>query len=158
MGLTITFRRGTTAQVNAITPVAGEPTFETDYLRMAIGDGVTAGGLKIGPTAVIEHHTAGDTLTKEESGSIHTNLGAGGAVTLVLPQDAVAGTRFHLAVMAAFELRIDPGAAGAIYINGAKQTDDSYIWADDEGESVMLVCDGNGDWISLYTTGTWGVV
>ena len=108
-------------------------------------------------TFSIEHHTAGDTLTKEETGSVHTNLGAGGAVTMILPQDAAAGCLFWFGVMAAQELRIDPGAAGAIYINGAKQTDDMYITADDEGESVMLVADGNGDWVSLFTTGTWTV-
>lgn len=106
---------------------------------------------------ILEAHTSGDTLTKIESGSIHTNLGASGTVTLILPQDAVAGTVFTFAVMAAFELRIDPGAAGAIYINGAKQTDDMYISADDEAESVMLVCDGNGDWVAIGAIGTWTV-
>ena len=50
-----------------------------------------------------------------------------------------------------------PGAAGAVYINGAKQTDDKYISADDEAESVELVADGNGDWIARHVTGTWTV-
>lgn len=108
-------------------------------------------------TFVIEHHTTDDTLTRIESGSVHTNLGAGGTVTLTLPQDANVGHYFHFGVMAAQALRIDPGAAGAIYISGAKQTDDKYIWADDEAESVMLVHDGNGDWVALYASGTWGV-
>ncbi len=106
----------------------------------------------------IEHHTALDTLTKEETISVHTNLGAGASLKLTLPQDAAAGCLFWFAVMAAQQLQIDPGAAGAIYINGAKQADDAYIWADDEGESVMLMADGNGDWIALGTTGTWTVV
>ena len=108
-------------------------------------------------TANFEAHTAGDTLTKEESGSVHTNLGAVAAVTLTLPQDAAAGCRFKFGVMAAQQLRIDPGAAGAIYISGAKQADDKYIWADDEGESVELVADGNGDWVALFAVGVWGV-
>jgi len=60
--------------------------------------------------------------------------------------------------MAAQQLQIDPGAAGAIYINGAKQADDAYIWADDEAESVKLVADGNGDWIAISPVGTWTVV
>ena len=107
--------------------------------------------------STVEHHTAIDTLTKAETGSVHTNLGATGAITITLPQDATSGCQFDFVVMAAQELRIDPGAAGAIYINGAKQTDDYYISADDEGESVKLVADGNGDWVSLYTTGTWTV-
>jgi len=105
----------------------------------------------------IEHHTADDTLTQAESGTVHTNLGEDGAMTLTLPQDAEEGCFFHFAVMYAGELRIDPGAAGAIYVNGAKQTDNMYITADDEGESILLVADGNGDWVSLYATGTWGV-
>jgi len=105
----------------------------------------------------IEHHTADDTLARAESGSAHTNLGEDGEMTLTLPQDAIAGDCFYFVVMTAQQLRIDPGAAGAVYINGAKQTDDKYIWADDEGESVMLIADGNGDWIALFATGTWGV-
>lgn len=106
----------------------------------------------------IEHHTGDDTLAITETMSVHTNLGAGGAVTLTLPQASATGCVFFFAVMAAQELRIDAGAAGAIYINGAKQADNAYIWADDEGESIMLVGDGNGDWVSLFSVGTWGVV
>jgi len=105
----------------------------------------------------IEHHTADDTLAITETGSIHTNLGEDGTVTLTLPQTGATGCIFWFAVMYAAELRIDPGAAGAIYINGAKQTDNMYISADDEGESIMLVGDGNGDWVSLFATGTWSV-
>ena len=111
----------------------------------------------IGAPTIIEHHTASDTLLKEESNSCHTNLGAAGAVTLTLPQDAFTGCSFSFVVMAAQELRIDPGAAGAVYINGAKQTDDKYITANDEAESVELIADGNGDWVSLFGVGTWGV-
>lgn len=111
----------------------------------------------IGAPTVIEHHTASDTLTKEESNSVHTNLGATAAVTLTLPQDAPIGCNFTFVVMAAYALRIDPGAAGAVYIGGAKQTDDKYVWADDEAESVELIADGNGDWIAVGTVGTWGV-
>lgn len=104
-----------------------------------------------------EAFTAADTLTTAESGKVCSNLGAGGAVLLTLPQDATVGCRFHFTVMAAQELRITPGAAGAIYINGAKQTDNKYISADDEAESVMLICDGNGDWVALFAVGTWTV-
>lgn len=106
---------------------------------------------------LIEHHTTDDTLTNTESGSTHTNLGASGAVTLTLPQTAPLGTVFKFNVMAAQELRIDPGAAGAVYINGAKQTDNKYISADDEGEHVTLTADGNGDWIAGPYNGTWSV-
>uniref|UniRef100_A0A6H1ZGY5 Uncharacterized protein n=1 Tax=viral metagenome TaxID=1070528 RepID=A0A6H1ZGY5_9ZZZZ len=105
----------------------------------------------------ITHHTAYHVLTVKESGSVHTNLGAGGAITLALPQDAVSGCTFKFGVMTAQELRINPGAAGAIYINGAKQTDSKYITADDEAESIQLIADGNGDWLALSAVGTWTV-
>lgn len=105
----------------------------------------------------IEHHTTADTLTVAESGSMHTNLGAAGAVLMTLPQVAAAGVYFEFVVMAAFELQITPGTAGAIYITGAKQTDNKYIAADDEAESLRLTADGNGDWIASYTVGTWAV-
>lgn len=105
----------------------------------------------------ITHHTSGATLTREQSGSVHTNLGAAGAVTLTLPQDAVAGDFYDFIVAAAQELRIDPGAAGAVYILGAKQTDDKYVSANAEAESVRLTADGNGDWLASSVTGTWTV-
>lgn len=127
-------------------------------IKITAGTEIDLGGDNLkGYKRTIEHHTAADTLTKEESGSIHTNLGATAVVTLTLPQDAVAGTHFQFVVMAAYELRVDPGAAGALYVNGAKQTDDYYVGADDEAESIEFVCDGNGDWIAIATVGTWTV-
>lgn len=38
-------RRGTAAEVNAITPLVGEPVWETDVKKLVIGDGVTLGGV-----------------------------------------------------------------------------------------------------------------
>jgi len=108
--------------------------------------------------ALICHHTAAYTISQYETGNVlHTNLGAGGAIQIELPQVVDAGFICRFAVTAAFELRVHPGAAGAIYINGAKQTDDKYITADDEAESVILTADGNGDWIASSVVGTWGV-
>ena len=105
---------------------------------------------------VYEAHTALDTLTHAESGSVHSNLGATGEITLTLPDDATAGCKFFFVVMAAFELRIDPGAGHAIYINGALQTADYYITADAINESVMLVSDGT-NWVAIGAVGTWTV-
>lgn len=103
---------------------------------------------------VIEHNTASRTLLRGESGKVLTNLGAAGAIVFTLPQDAPIGTTFRFVAMTAQELRVTPGAAGAIYISGAKQTDNKYISFDDEGEQVTLVADGNGDWIAGPTNGT----
>jgi len=105
---------------------------------------------------VIENHTADDTLTIAESGSIHTNLGAAATITLTLPQDAANGCTFKFIVLTDYQLRIDPGAAGAIYINGAKQTDDKYIYLYIDS-NIELVCDSNHDWFTVYVNGTYGI-
>jgi hypothetical protein len=41
-------RRGTAAEVAAITPLQGEPIWATDTKRLVVGDGTTAGGIPIG--------------------------------------------------------------------------------------------------------------
>ena len=105
----------------------------------------------------VQHFAAADTLTVLESGKVITNLGAAGAIEIGLPQTAGAGIFYRFVVMVAQELRIAPGAAGAIYIAAAKQTDDKYITANAIAESVDLVSDGNGDWIARSPVGTWGV-
>ena len=102
-------------------------------------------------------HVASATLVKEDSGSLLTNLGATGAVVLTLPQDAPIGTEFTAVVSAAQVLSLDPGAAGGIYIAGAKQADNKTISADDEAESVTLTALGTGDWLASGATGTWTV-
>lgn len=101
--------------------------------------------------------TADHTLVRVDVGQIIDNLGASGTVVVTLPQNAQKGDCFTFVVKAAQELRVTPGAAGAVFINGAKQTDNKYISADDEAESVMLVADGNGDWDAIHTVGTWTV-
>ena len=106
---------------------------------------------------VVVDYTADATLTRAQSGQRCTNLGATGVVTLTLPQDAIRGDYFDMTVLAAYELRAQPGAAGAVYINGAKQADAKYISADDEAESVRLTSLGNGDWAASWAVGTWSV-
>jgi len=101
----------------------------------------------------VEAHTAADTLTADESGSVHSNLGATGAVTLTLPASAPAGTIFTFAVQAAYELRVDPGAATIRDDSG--QTADKYKSADAIGECLSIVADANGDWATIAKNGTW---
>ncbi len=108
-----------------------------------------AGGVK----KAIEAHDSDDTLTAAESGSIHTNLGATGAVTLTLPSSAPAGTVFTFAVQAAQELRIDPGTAAIRDDSG--QTADKYKSANAIGECLTIVADSNGDWVTIAKNGTW---
>jgi hypothetical protein len=128
-------------------------------LTASTGDGCIIEVLRLPePGGNITHHTADATLTRAQRNSVHTNLGAAGAVALTLPQDAIAGDKFYFNVMAAQELRVDAGAAGALYINGAKQTDNAYASADDEAEHLTVTADGNGDWVAGPYNGTWTVV
>jgi hypothetical protein len=41
-------RRGTAAEVAAITPLEGEPVWETDTKKLRVGDGITAAGIIVG--------------------------------------------------------------------------------------------------------------
>ncbi len=108
-----------------------------------------AGGVK----ETIEAHTSDEALTVAESGSVHSNLGATGVVTLTLPASAAAGTVFSFAVQAVQELRIDPGTATIRDDSG--QTADKYKSADAIGECITLVADSNGDWATIAKSGTW---
>lgn len=47
MATTIQVRRGTTAQCDAVTPVSGEPLYDTTIDQLRIGDAATAGGDKV---------------------------------------------------------------------------------------------------------------
>ncbi len=108
-----------------------------------------AGGIR----RAIEAHTSDEVLTTAESGSVHTNLGAGGTVTLTLPPSAAPGTVFTFAVQAAHQLRVDPGAAAIRDDSG--QTADRYKSAGAIGASLTLVADANGDWATIAKNGTW---
>ncbi|MHC4543103.1 MAG: hypothetical protein ACYSYL_01085 [Planctomycetota bacterium] len=92
-----------------------------------------AGGVK----ERIEAHTVDDTLTVEESGSVHTNLGAAATVTLTLPASAPQGTVFTFAV------------------HDSGQTADKYKVADAIGECLTVIADSNGDWATTAKYGTW---
>lgn len=108
-----------------------------------------AGGVR----ASIEAHAADDTLTAAQSGSIHTNLGAAGTVTLVLPQDAPAGTQLTFAVQADYELRVDP--QDATIRDDSGRSAGKYKAAGTVGAALTLVADANGDWATAAKNGTW---
>jgi len=110
-------------------------------------------GAGSGGSTVIEAHTADDTLTEGESGSIHTNRGATGIVKLTLPASASQGTEFTFCVQEYQQMRVDPGTA-AIRDNGG-QTADKYKWADAIGECITVVADSNSDWVTVSKYGIW---
>lgn len=104
----------------------------------------------------VEAHTAADTLTAAESGSVHTNLGATGAVALTLPP-ATVGLEFFFQVQAAQELRIDPNGTETISLpsSGVAGAAGKYLVADAVGETVHLMCCKAGTWGVMGYTGTW---
>jgi hypothetical protein len=101
----------------------------------------------------IEAHTSDYTLTESQSGSVYSNLGATGTVTLTLPASASAGTTFSFAVQESQELRIDPGAATIRDDSG--QTADKYKSANTIGAALTVVADPNGDWVTIAKNGSW---
>jgi hypothetical protein len=130
----------------------------TPHIRLAIvstsgGDIEAITDCRAGVKKTIEEHTSDDTLTIAESGSVHSNLGATGIVTLTLPASAPAGTVFSFAVQAAYELRIDPGTATIRDDSG--QTADKYKSANAVGECLSLLADSAGDWSTIAKNGTW---
>ena len=108
-----------------------------------------AGGLK----KIIDDHTSDNTLAAAESGSVHTNRGATGTVTLTLPASAQAGTEFTFAVQAVQELRVEPGSAAIRDDSG--QTGGKYKSANAIGVCLTVVADASGDWITTAKHGTW---
>lgn len=78
--MTLEIRRGTRAELNAITPPLAEPGYITDSEEIIVGDGVTAGGKKVGlrraigatstfqPTTQTGHATPDALVLKASSG------------------------------------------------------------------------------------------
>jgi len=108
-----------------------------------------AGGIK----KKVQAHTTDDTLTAAESGSVHTNLGATGPITLTLPASASMGTVFTFAAQEAQELRVDPGTATIRDDSG--QTADKHKSANSIGACLTLIANSNGDWVTVAKNGTW---
>jgi len=104
----------------------------------------------------VEHHTASDTLTTAENGTLHTNVGATGTITLTLPA-ATLGLNFRFYVGAAYELRIDPNGTELMSLpaTGVPGAAGKYLVADLAGESLHLVCAVAGQWAVYGTVGTW---
>jgi hypothetical protein len=103
----------------------------------------------------VEAHTANDTLKVGEIGTIHTNEGAAGAITLTLPA-ATVGLHYDFVVKAAQELRIDPNGTETISLpTGAQQAAGKYIGADAIGEFIRIACVKAGEWTTLGSIGTW---
>lgn len=151
----------TAAEINKVAGVTGGTVTASKALvvdankDLASLRNVTLTGNLVGAKRVVEAHTAGDTLAATESGSIHTNEGASGAVALVLPA-AVVGLSFLFYVMAAQALRIDPNGTETISdTDGAQGAAGKYIGADAAGEFIQVECVKAGQWEVTANRGTW---
>ena len=125
------------------------------------GAGITMSGNEVSRDAAaadvltIEDHANNDHLANAESGSVHTNLGAAGLVTLELPDPGTEGVFFIFTVCVVQQLRVDPQSATIRIRNG--QVVGKYCWADNEGDTITLIADGNGDWCAISETGAWNI-
>lgn len=104
----------------------------------------------------VEAHTALDTLTASETGTVHTNTGASGTFALTLPP-ATVGLQFYFAIGAAQILQIEPATGETISLpsTGVPEAANDYIAADAIGETVHLMCCVAGHWNCMGFTGTW---
>jgi len=95
-------------------------------------------------------------LLREECPCLLHNQGGSGTATVLLPTDPKGGEVVKALVLAAQDLRLDPGASRAIYADDAtsagyvKQTDGKYINGDAVGEQVTLIYSALlDDWLAL---------
>lgn len=106
----------------------------------------------------VEAHTASDTLTATETGSVHTNYGATGDIVLTLPS-AEAGLEFEFKVMAAYKITVTAASGDTIRLGTSSATSTGgSVWADAVGESVRLTALDATQWVTTGGTaavGTW---
>lgn len=104
----------------------------------------------------VEHHTAADTLTVHETGTLHTNKGATGEVILTLPA-ATVGLHYKFAVLAAQTLTIEPNGTNQIALpsSGVPGSAGVNLGANAIAETLELVCVDTGVWAVFGFTGTW---
>lgn len=101
-------------------------------------------------------HAASFSLTAADIGTVHTNVGASGAITCSLPA-ATAGLWYRFSVEVAQELRIDPNGTETISLpsSGVPGAAGKYLTANAIGETVELFCAVAGSWRVRGYTGTW---
>jgi len=104
-------------------------------------------------TRVIKAHTSDDQLEHIESGSVHTNLGATGTVTVSMPNVVASGTEYTISVQASQQLRIDPN--GGVIIDESGTATSKYKYCSSVGAFMTVVSDGNGAWIVTGKSGNW---
>jgi hypothetical protein len=100
----------------------------------------------------VQAKTADYTITTDESGTIFTNDGAGGAVVLTLPA-AAAGLRYTFITVTSASFKALRAGTDVIYYDGTN----TYTYAEKAllGHSLTLVCTKTGVWSVESIGGTW---
>ena len=102
---------------------------------------------------VVVDHTVNETLIHNQTGSIHTNKGATGPVTINLPYFASAGLKYTFVIAEAQELRIYP--TGQTILSEAGAVVNKYLYSSTIGDTVTIVMNADGDWYVTARHGTW---
>jgi len=107
-------------------------------------------------TLSAEDHTANDTLTAAESGSVHTNKGAGGAIELTLPT-AAAGLTFTFVVAAAQFLRVNAASGDTARYLSDVSASAGYFRSNNIGDQLTVTAINDTEWIVTSLDGTFTV-
>lgn len=135
----------------------------TGITDLAVADGGTGASTAAGArtnlgaqpaTLTAEAHTGDDTLTAAETGSLHTNRGAGGTVVLTLPA-ATAGLWFSFFVHAAQALDIVAAGTDTIQVAATTGAGGGKTTSNLTGAAITLACDAAGTWVALSQQRTW---
>jgi hypothetical protein len=102
-------------------------------------------------TVLVEDHTAADTLTAAESGSVHTNAGATEQIAITLPT-AAAGLQFTFVPMAAQNLVVTANTGDLLHNGG---TTAATLTANAAGEFLDVVAVDAQYWVVRGKEGTW---
>jgi hypothetical protein len=106
---------------------------------------------------VIAHPTDGvpaNDLTVGQSGTVHTNEGAGSFVTINLPSASTPGIYFSFVLVENYLLFLQPDGADTI-IDTSGQGVGKYKYAGVDGVSLTIVSDGVSNWFVISKFGFW---
>lgn len=103
---------------------------------------------------IVEDHTATDQLEHKESGSVHTNKGATGSITINMPSFSLAGTTFTICVVEAYEIKLHPTGNILLFDSGSVSINKD-IYSGTIGDSVTIVMNEDGNWMVAALRGSW---
>jgi len=136
-----------TSSLKGLAPASGGGT--TKFLRADVTWAVPPGGGGGSPT--YEAHTSSDTLTEGETGSIHSNKGASGIITLTLPASPATNVSYLIIREAAFALRVAPNTGQNFQYSGSLATTvTKYLEIDvDDDLGLMEVLWNGSKWVVI---------